>query len=42
VLAGDPSGDIAAVGTTLIVFKDGLAYDPAALRASAVGMIGIP
>ena len=42
VLAGDPSSDIALVGTTLLVFKDGLPYDPVALRASAVGMIGIP
>jgi imidazolonepropionase-like amidohydrolase len=42
VLADDPSDDIAAVGSTLIVFKDGRPYDPAALRASVVGMIGIP
>jgi imidazolonepropionase-like amidohydrolase len=42
VLASDPSGDIAAVGTTQMVFKDGLPYDPAALRESVVGMIGIP
>lgn len=42
VLAGDPSSDIAAVGTTVLVFKDGLPYDPAKLRASVEGMIGAP
>ena len=42
VLESDPSGDITAVGTTLLVFKDGLPYNPAALRESVVGMIGIP
>jgi imidazolonepropionase-like amidohydrolase len=42
VLAGDPSVDINALGSTQLVFKDGRPYDPTALRASVEGLIGIP
>lgn len=42
VLSSDPSSDITAVGTTQLVFKDGLPYDPTALRRSAQSLIGIP
>lgn len=42
VLAADPSVDITALGTTQMVFKDGLPYDPVALRASVEGLIGNP
>lgn len=40
VLRRDPSGDITAVREVALVIKNGVAYDPAALRASAQGMVG--
>jgi imidazolonepropionase-like amidohydrolase len=41
-LASDPSDDISGVGSTQLVLKDGLPYDPAALRTSVQGLIGAP
>lgn len=40
VLSGDPSRDISAVRTVEMVIKNGIAYDPAALRTSVQGMVG--
>lgn len=40
VLRRDPSADISAVQDVALVIKNGVAYDPAALRASARGMVG--
>jgi imidazolonepropionase-like amidohydrolase len=40
VVAGDPATDITAIGETILVFKAGVPYDPAALRESVVGAIG--
>jgi imidazolonepropionase-like amidohydrolase len=37
---GDPASDISAIGQTFLVFKDGIPYDPTALRAAARGQIG--
>lgn len=41
VLRGDPSRRIEDVENVEIVFKDGYGYDPARLRASVQGMVGI-
>lgn len=41
VVRGDPSTKIADVENVEIVFKDGVAYDPAKLIASVRGMVGI-
>lgn len=40
VLGGDPSQNIADIEDTVLVFKDGVAYDPKKLRASVRGMVG--
>jgi hypothetical protein len=40
VLGGDPSQNIAAIEDTVLVFKNGVAYDPRKLRASVRGMVG--
>jgi imidazolonepropionase-like amidohydrolase len=40
VLRGDPSVRISAVRTVELVFKDGIAYDPAKLMAAAEGTVG--
>lgn len=42
VVQGDPSTDIAAVGNTVIVFKDGQRFDPQILRDAVKGKIGVP
>jgi imidazolonepropionase-like amidohydrolase len=42
ILEQDPSSDISAIGTTVLVFKDGWPYNPIALRSSVEGLIGIP
>lgn len=42
VVRGDPASDIANIGNTVWVFKAGARYDPATLRASAEGKIGVP
>jgi hypothetical protein len=41
VLEGDPSQKIAAIENVALVFKDGVAYDPAKLIDSVRGMVGI-
>jgi imidazolonepropionase-like amidohydrolase len=41
VLKGDPSRNIKDVENVELVFKDGLAYDPARLIASVKGMVGL-
>lgn len=40
VVAGNPDEDIAAIGNTQLVFKDGIPYLPEALRRSVEGQIG--
>ena len=40
VVQGDPGKNIADIENTELVFKDGLAYDPAKLIASVRGMVG--
>jgi hypothetical protein len=40
VVKGDPAARIADVENVEIVFKDGVGYDPAKLRASAKGHYG--
>ena len=40
VLRRDPSQDISAVRDVALVIRNGVGYDPAALRASARGMVG--
>lgn len=40
LVEGRPDENITAVGNTVLVFKDGLPYDPAALRQSVLGLIG--
>jgi imidazolonepropionase-like amidohydrolase len=40
VVDGDPSADIGAMLNTVMVFKAGIAYDPAGLRESVLGAIG--
>jgi imidazolonepropionase-like amidohydrolase len=42
VVLGDPVTDIQAVGNTEWVFKGGVRHDPGALRAAALGKIGLP
>lgn len=42
VVRGDPSSDISRIGNTVWVFKAGQQYDPAHLRQSARGRIGLP
>jgi imidazolonepropionase-like amidohydrolase len=42
VVRGDPATDIAAIGNTVVVFKDGIRYDPQALRDGVKGKIGPP
>jgi imidazolonepropionase-like amidohydrolase len=41
VLAGNPAEKIDAVEKVETVFKDGVGYDPAKLRASVAGLVGI-
>jgi imidazolonepropionase-like amidohydrolase len=41
VVDGDPVADIREVGNTLWVFKNGVRYDPEALRESIRGLIGL-
>ena len=41
VLDGNPAQDIRAVEHVDTVFKDGLGYDPAKLRESVRGLIGL-
>lgn len=40
VVAGNPDEDIATIGNTQLVFKDGIPYLPEALRRSVEGQIG--
>jgi imidazolonepropionase-like amidohydrolase len=42
VVRGDPSSDISQIGNSVWVFKGGVQHDPAALRESAKGAIGMP
>jgi hypothetical protein len=41
VLDGNPAAKIDDVEKVVTVFKDGVGYDPAKLRASVAGMVGI-
>jgi imidazolonepropionase-like amidohydrolase len=41
VLDGNPAEKIEDVERVETVFKDGMGYDPAKLRASVAGMVGI-
>ncbi len=41
VVTGDPSVRIADISNVEIVFKDGVAYDPARLIASVRGTVGM-
>jgi imidazolonepropionase-like amidohydrolase len=41
VVKGDPTRDINTVENVEVVFKDGVAYDPAKLEESVRGMVGI-
>jgi imidazolonepropionase-like amidohydrolase len=41
VVSGDPSTDIAEVRNVELVFKEGIGYDSAKLRASVVGTVGL-
>jgi imidazolonepropionase-like amidohydrolase len=41
VLDGNPTQKIGDVEKVETVFKDGVGYDPAKLRASVAGMVGI-
>ena len=41
VVEGDPSVEIASISNIRLVLKAGNQYDPAALRQSAVGLIGV-
>ena len=40
VVSGDPSSDVRELAKTELVFKDGVAYDPAKLRAPVTGLVG--
>ncbi len=40
VVNGAPSADIHDVRNVVLVFKDGVAYDPARLRESVKGVVG--
>jgi imidazolonepropionase-like amidohydrolase len=40
VVSGDPAKDIKELSKAEIVFKDGVGYDPAKLRAAARGLVG--
>jgi imidazolonepropionase-like amidohydrolase len=40
VVSGDPAKDIKELSKAEIVFKDGVGYDPAKLRAAAKGLVG--
>lgn len=40
VVHGDPSQNISDIGNTVMIIKDGIQYDPAKLRESALGEIG--
>jgi imidazolonepropionase-like amidohydrolase len=42
VVRGNPSADIAAIGNTTMVFKNGIQYDPQRLRTAVKGKIGTP
>jgi imidazolonepropionase-like amidohydrolase len=42
IVEGEPATDIAAIGNTVAVFKDGIRFDPQALRHAVMGMIGPP
>lgn len=42
IVQGDPSADIAAIGNTVMVFKDGIRFDPQTLRDAVKGKIGPP
>ena len=42
VVRGDPASDTIRIGNTVWVFRSGVRYDPAALRESAEGKIGLP
>lgn len=42
VVLGDPASGIPRIGNTVWVFKAGVRYQPAALRKSAKGKIGLP
>ncbi len=41
VIRGDPLGDPAGIYDVEIVFREGIGYDPARLRESAKGRIGV-
>jgi urease alpha subunit len=41
LLDGDLSRDIAAIGRPLIVFRNGIGYDSAAIDASLSGQVGL-
>lgn len=42
VINGDPSKDISAIQKIETVFKNGIGYDPAALKKSTIGTVGGP
>jgi imidazolonepropionase-like amidohydrolase len=42
VVLGDPTVQIADIESVEMVFKEGRAFDPAELVASAMGKVGIP